>query len=87
MRKFSERAISLIFKVRQLIMIIGKRLKRLRDNKNFTQEEFAARLEINRSMVAKYEAGQTMGLEIRCKLKDAAGKDTERVIHGTVHAL
>ncbi len=49
-------------------MIIGKRLKRLRDNKNFTQQEFAARLEINRSMVAKYEAGQSMGLEILCRI-------------------
>src|SRR5688500_18988543 len=49
-------------------MIIGKRLKGLRDNKNLTQEELAARLKINRKMLAKYEAGQSMGLEILCRI-------------------
>jgi len=49
-------------------MIIGNRLRQLRDNKNFTQEEFAARLEINCSTLAKYEAGQSMGLEILCRI-------------------
>ena len=29
----------------------------------------------------------TMGLEILCRFKQADGKDTERVIHGTVHGL
>ena len=29
----------------------------------------------------------TMSIEIACKLKDADGKDVERVIHGTIHEL
>ena len=29
----------------------------------------------------------TMGIEVTCKLKDSDGKNTERVIHGTIHNL
>lgn len=44
-------------------MLSGKTIKELRRKKNLTQNDFADALGVNRSMVAKYEAG-TAGMTL-----------------------
>lgn len=54
-------------------MIKGDRIKKLRESKGLTQQDFAEKLGVNRSMVAKYEAGAVMSIPTLmtiCKLLD-----------------
>jgi transcriptional regulator with XRE-family HTH domain len=45
-------------------MINGKKIKELRERAGLTQRELAEAINVNRSMVAKYETGESqMGLE------------------------
>jgi transcriptional regulator with XRE-family HTH domain len=43
-------------------MVIGSRIKQLREVQGMTQHDLAEKLQVNRSMVAKYEADASMTL-------------------------
>lgn len=48
-------------------MMIGKRLKRLRKEKNFSLEYVAERVDVSRQTVAKWEADETLPDILKCK--------------------
>ena len=48
-------------------MMIGKRLKRLRKEKNFSLEYVAERLDVSRQTIAKWEADETLPDILKCK--------------------
>lgn len=47
--------------------MIGKRLKKLRKEKNFSLEYVAERIDVSRQTIAKWEAGETLPDVVKCK--------------------
>ncbi|MBD5543311.1 MAG: helix-turn-helix domain-containing protein [Lachnospiraceae bacterium] len=47
--------------------MIGKRLKKLRKEKNFSLEYVAEKIDVSRQTVAKWEAGETLPDVVKCK--------------------
>lgn len=47
--------------------MIGKRLKKLRKEKNFSLEYVAEKVDVSRQTVAKWEAGETLPDVVKCK--------------------
>ncbi|WP_157800320.1 helix-turn-helix domain-containing protein [Sporolactobacillus pectinivorans] len=65
-------------------MDYGKRLKRLRESKNLSQQELADRLQLNRSTYARYELNQTQpDLETLRKIADFYDVSVDYIIERT----
>ncbi|GAB7387257.1 helix-turn-helix domain-containing protein [Bacillaceae bacterium] len=60
---------------------IGKTIKKLRQDRNLLQKDLAARVQISRSALAKYESGErTPDIETLIKIADAFGISLDELV-------
>lgn len=61
----------------------GERLKRLREERGMTQEELAERLNISRSLLARYENGMRMPTALMLRqMRDILGTSCDYLLTG-----